>query len=246
MDTASALDIFAAFYAPVSLHDYTWMTRPKGWQEFLMALRDCDPTEPGPSVRYLQSDQAERLPKHLRLLKRPPSYSELSGFQRRYFTGGLPQSVVPVESLYRQWTVRTDSELCFSHEKGFYNGDAAGHMRYLYQSLDLHIESEQQLHPDHLSLELSFAAMLVGYGRPADVALFIGEHFGWLSDFSDALKEKASPTDSCTAFMCTLTDCLAAFIEQLKAQAQHFQALGVACQMCPTDWGRKEKENLCK
>lgn len=39
----------------------------------------------------------------VRALKNPPSYSDKHDFAAHHFVGGLPESAMPIESLYRRW-----------------------------------------------------------------------------------------------------------------------------------------------
>ena len=62
----------------------------------------------------------------------PPTYSEKQAFAARHFTGGLPESVVPVESLYRTWSAGA-APAPFSQQQGLYLGDSAHYLRELVE-----------------------------------------------------------------------------------------------------------------
>ncbi len=96
-----------------------------------------------------------------------------------------PESrVVPVESVYRQWTQDTGARVPFAKEKGYLMGDAALHMRALYESYGLEIPAEFAATPDHLGLELEFANFLLAHETPERQAIFWREHLDWVDELS--------------------------------------------------------------
>ena len=101
----------------------------------------------------------------------PQLAGEQSDLQRHYFDSFFypnAMRVVPVESIYRQWTFDETAQVPFAKEKGYLMSDAALHMKKLYEQMGLVIPAEYQSSPDHLCLELEFTALLLEQGRGDD------------------------------------------------------------------------------
>lgn len=96
--------------------------------------------------------------------------------------------LVPVESIYRQWTFDETAEVPIAKEKGYLMSDAALHMMELYKQYGLEIPREFQSMPDHLCLELEFAAFLLERESAERQAVYIRDHLDWVGDlYQDAL-----------------------------------------------------------
>ncbi len=90
--------------------------------------------------------------------------------------------VVPVESIYRQWTFDDTAEVPFAKEKGYLMSDAALHMKALYGQMGLTIPVEYNSTPDHLCLEFEFAALLLEQGKNDWYITFLKEHLTWVEE----------------------------------------------------------------
>lgn len=101
--------------------------------------------------------------------------------------------VVPVESVYRPWTSDPGAQVPFAREKGYLLGDAAFHMKALYDSFGLEFPPEFAATPDHLALELEFACFLLAKATPEQQAVFWREHLDWVDELSREADEKAIP-----------------------------------------------------
>lgn len=100
--------------------------------------------------------------------------------------------IVPVESVYRQWTFDNTAEVPFAKEKGYLMSDAALHMKAIYQEFGLSIPREYDAMPDHLCLELEFAAFLLEQSDPEWYRVFLAEHLDWVDELAeDAAKKDA-------------------------------------------------------
>lgn len=98
--------------------------------------------------------------------------------------------VLPVESIYRQWTLDNTSEMPFAKEKGYLMSDFALHMQALYAQYQLSIPAEYTSMPDHLCLELEFCAFLIENVSREEQAIFINEHLNWVDElYLDAVKQ---------------------------------------------------------
>ncbi len=115
-------------------------------------------------------------------IKNPPSYEEKTQFASHHFVGGLPESAVPVESLYCPWS-ETDMRIPFAGEKGMYGGDSAVYMKSLIERMGMQVPKEFQACPDHLSLEADLAAVILRSGGEEQGHMFLGERFGWLTRY---------------------------------------------------------------
>lgn len=100
--------------------------------------------------------------------------------------------IVPVESVYRQWTFDNTAEVPFAQEKGYLMSDAALHMKAIYREFGLSIPREYDAMPDHLCLELEFAAFLLEQDDPEWYRVFLAEHLDWVDELAeDAAKKDA-------------------------------------------------------
>lgn len=115
----------------------------------------------------------------------------LTDAYQQSFIYPIQSRVVPVESIYRRWTQDTTAEVPFAGEKGQLMSDYALHMNTLYNAFGLTIPSEYQGMPDHLCLELEFAAYLLLNETPDRYRGFLTEHLNWVDELSlDADKQQ--------------------------------------------------------
>ena len=71
--------------------------------------------------------------------------------------------------------------------------DHALHMKTLYGSFGITIPPEYQAMPDHLCLELEFAAFLLEQQQDERYTLFIREHLNWLDELAEAAEKQGIP-----------------------------------------------------
>ena len=165
MMRAEAFTVLSWCFASVSREEWEAMTNAQTWTEFLTFLG----TETDPSA---QRDAA------LGHLAVPPTYEEKTRFAACHFTGGLPASALPVESLY----VPSAGQAC-----GEYCREPAWYLRDLAASLGLEIPAAYAAYPDHLSIELDMTAFLCA-ANPDHARDFAAQRFGWLADYAARLK----------------------------------------------------------
>ncbi|MBC8016430.1 MAG: molecular chaperone TorD family protein [Sporomusaceae bacterium] len=119
--------------------------------------------------------------------------SDISRLKNDYYRSFLYPAVsrvVPVESMYRQWTLDHTAEVPFAKEKGYLMSDFALHMQALYAQYELSIPEEYASMPDHLCLELEFCAFLIENESRERQAIFINEHLNWVDElYQDAVKQ---------------------------------------------------------
>jgi TorA maturation chaperone TorD len=101
---------------------------------------------------------------------------------RQSFLFPASSRVVPVESIYRRWTTDASAEVPFAAEKGLLLSDHALHMKTLYETFGITLPAEYEPMPDHLCLELEFAALLLEHNDESKYGLFIAEHLNWLDE----------------------------------------------------------------
>ncbi|MEG2850806.1 MAG: molecular chaperone TorD family protein [Raoultibacter sp.] len=189
MEDEAVFSVMAKCFAPIDEHEWVQMTKPALWGEFLDASRRAlqDVTSLG-----TQSAVAKRLGRRCPLqeflsagevdaLYAPPTYAEKCAFAARHFVGGLPDSVVPVESLYTRWSFNPAASTPFSQTKGLYLGDSALYMRDLIGRLGMEVPAGFAAYPDHLALECDLVAVMLRSGMQEQAREFLTERFAWLT-----------------------------------------------------------------
>jgi hypothetical protein len=141
-------------------------------------------------------------------LARAPRFETQRDFAHRHLVGGLPVSVLPIESLYSHWTRQESVSLPFARQTGLYNGDAAAHMASLLEQFELTVSGGVSLPPDHLTIELNFLGLLIRYGSNTDVYQFINDHLSWLPDYLDTLPGRIPNARVFIAITILLNACL--------------------------------------
>ena len=119
-----------------------------------------------------------------------PDISSAVAAHRRSFLFPVQSRIVPVESVYRRWTCDATAEVPFAGEKGLLMSDHALHMNTLYASYGITIPPGYRAMPDHICLELEFAAFLLEKKETGRYFLFLKEHLDWLDELAtDAEKQ---------------------------------------------------------
>ena len=149
----------------------------------------------------------------------PPDYDGFIHAQR-HFVGGLPDSAVPVESLYapRDQLVGIDS----APGQGFWMQQPALYMRDLITRLGMAVPEQFRDCPDHLALELDVAASLVACGAKAQADDFIIHRLAWLPKWRSrvaAIAPEGATTPPDLAFHAALGDALINIVASRGNQA---------------------------
>jgi TorA maturation chaperone TorD len=232
------LTCFSLFYLRPDSASWSQLEQQATWQHFVATIQWL---LQGPSLSgqfSLRCPQKERLSGKAFLSRwlfgktdvvfneseflRPPSFTTQLDFARRHFVGGLPTSVLPIESLYRRWTQQKSASLPFAHQTGLYNGDAAKHMASLLKEFELDITEDSVSTPDHLAIELHFLILLIRHGKASDIRQFIDDHLSWLPDYVDALFDRVPDARMFIAITILLIACLEALRQ--KPQVALWQA----------------------
>lgn len=112
---------------------------------------------------------------------------------RQSFIFPIQSRIVPVESIYRQWTNDKTAEVSFAKEKGLLMSDHAMHMNSLYDACGITIPTEYHSMPDHVCLELEFAAFLLEQQETERYMIFINEHLNWLNELAEDAESQGIP-----------------------------------------------------
>lgn len=175
----------AAPFCPVEREVWDAIIADGDWRAFL----SC-------AFSIVGEDDRVRLSKSTLLM--PPSFEEKEAFARRHFTGGLPESAMPVESLYRSDEEAGDGEALYFRSSAEYMADVTKRM-------GVSIPRRYGAFPDHLSIELEFAAFLVRSGLEAQAKDFVAHRFQWL----DAYRAKLQLLPADAAFYADMVDLIA-------------------------------------
>lgn len=198
MDDAAVFSMMAQCFGPTDETLWDELTESASWEQFLdsvrVLLQDEHPlgetahrsislTDRAPLQEFLS-------PRTVDALFNPPSYEAHRSFAAQHFTGGLPVSAVPVESLYRQPHPSDGSPA-----GGEYLGDAAHYMEFLFTQLGLEVPPQFAACPDHLALELDLLAVMLRSSMNRQAEVFFLERFDWLTEYRRRLVDLGSDAD---------------------------------------------------
>ncbi|MFX0559834.1 molecular chaperone [Tepidibacillus infernus] len=147
----------------------------------------------------------------VQLKGRFPNFSEMKQTYMRCFMGVIKPYAPPIESVYKVWTTDPTAGLSIAKSKGYLFGDAALHIRHLFEQFHLEIPDDYAKMPDHLTLLLEFLAFLIKETSEEHVNQFVADHLDWLEDFKHELLKV---NDS--SFYIDVTDIIISFINNEK------------------------------
>lgn len=189
MDDARLFAVLAQCFGPVAQDEWERTIGDDEWQALIARLRAlvqwpdawgvAAPVKRARRAVPLQEFLSER---EVDALFSPPSFSLKQKFAARHFTGGLPDSALPIESLHVEWTADPKRGL-FARQKGLYSADTALYMRDLIDGLGLELPESLAAYPDHLSLELDTVSYLLEAGRISDARQLFLERSEWLTAY---------------------------------------------------------------
>ncbi len=227
MDDAAVFSVLSKCFGSVEKDEWKQMTRSAAWAEFMDGVRRLlqDDTRFGkqatpiermhvraPMQEFLSANEVDEL-------FCPPLFDEKLGFAARHFTGGLPQSAIPVESLYTDWNTPDNVNPLIGKQKGLYLGASARYMRALIEQLGLEVPAEYADCPDHLALELDLVAVLLRSGMDAEARQFVAERFDWLTDY----RLKLLKLDDDARFYISLVDVILGICAEQRAESESDQ-----------------------
>ncbi|MDJ1650256.1 MULTISPECIES: molecular chaperone TorD family protein [Gordonibacter] len=120
---------------------------------------------------------------------RLPAWPERSLLQNEVLVSGMPLAALPVESLYKPWSLEPGN--AYGAQRGLFLGDPARHLQAVYAALDLTVPDQFVATPDHLALELDLLGLLVESGNVAAARDVAADHLDWLPAYDDALSRAA-------------------------------------------------------
>lgn len=182
-------------FGPASEDDWKACASSAAWSEFLTATRRLLQDErplgaalaPIAHARTSEPFGAFLSVDEVRAIYAPPSYEEKHAFAARHFTGGLPTSAVPVESLYVKWSDRRDAAP-FAQREGLYRSDVALYMDDLLSALGYELPDALASTPDHLAVECAVVAALLEDGSNDHARSFLLERTAWLETYRARLR----------------------------------------------------------
>ncbi|MEG0027501.1 MAG: molecular chaperone TorD family protein [Raoultibacter sp.] len=191
MEDEAVFSVIAQCFAPVDAAEWEQITKPAKWCDFLDSARRAIQDEKSfgkqtsaisrvgkrcPLQEFLSAGEVDAL-------FAPPTFEEKCAFASQHFVGGLPDSVMPVESLYTAWSQSLKAETPFSCQTGLYLGDSAIYMRELVERMGMEVPAGFEAYPDHLALELDLVAVMLRSGMSGQAQQFLMERFEWLTAF---------------------------------------------------------------
>ena len=198
MEYDEMFTVLSMCFAPVGKDEWRQLAEGPLWSDFLDAARRGlqddgafgAPASPMARVRVRCPLQEFLSAGEVKALFAPPTYDEKRLFAARHFTGGLPASAVPVESLYAPWS-NGALPSPFSKAEGMYQGDSARYMRDLVERMGMEVPPEFAACADHLALELDLVAVMLRSGMREEARRFTAERFSWLTAYRMRLLELA-------------------------------------------------------
>ncbi|MDR2197313.1 MAG: molecular chaperone TorD family protein [Coriobacteriales bacterium] len=223
LKTGELLDCFSLFYLRPEPESWARFEDAGTWRCFIDTIRQLlTDTQASKNPLLQRLSEKAGFTFDLGVLSQAPRFEAQMDFARRHLVGGLPTSVLPIESFYRCWTHQDSTSLAFAHQRGLYHSDAAAHMTSLLERFELTVTGDALLPPDHLAIELSFLAVLLRHGSNADIRIFIDDHLSWLPSYIDTLLDRIPPSqgkhrpiDTSQAFI-AITILLNACLERLR------------------------------
>lgn len=194
MDEQAVFSVLAQCFGPIEQDEWEALADTGVWGDFLSSLcalitSGRDDAAAGQQGRAASdaSVREDLAARGLEALTTPPTFAEKHHFAATHFTGGLPVSAMPVESLYRPW--RSGAATFSAAEGGCYGGDSARYVKDVVERLGMQVPPSFSAYPDHLALELDLVAVLLRSGMTEEARTFMGERFSWLAAYRDRLAQ---------------------------------------------------------
>src|SRR3989304_1676514 len=92
----------------------------------------------------------------------------------------FPLYVVPVESVYKEWSKTDEVSGAMKGEKGFIMGDPAVEMINRYRMAGIEIPQTYKDIPEHIALLLEYVSLLCDHAEKEDRACFVSSHLDWV------------------------------------------------------------------
>lgn len=200
IEDAAVFSVLSKCFGPVDEAEWKHLSDSAVWSEFLDGARRLMQDD-GTLGRDLSPMQRMRISRdrcplqdflsagEVDALYCPPTFAEKRSFAARHFTGGLPDSALPVESLYTAWDRPGTPDSLFAGATNMYLGRSARYMQALCESMNLTVPDDFAACPDHLALELDVCAVLLRSNMVDEARTFLSERFDWLTAYRMRLIE---------------------------------------------------------
>ncbi|MBI3593215.1 MAG: molecular chaperone TorD family protein [Nitrospirae bacterium] len=121
-------------------------------------------------------------------------YAILKEEYKRLFLGPMPPYIVPVESVYKQWSNDPECKLPISGEKGYMMGDPAIDMIKRYQAHGIVIPDKYSSMPDHIALELEYMSFLCRNADIKNQREFVSSRLNWADELTRDIRNLSGNT----------------------------------------------------
>ena len=183
--------------------------------ETLRSLRPCHPE----FISGSQLMQGQEIPKQVRD-DRDSAYNKLRADYHSLF---FPLYVVPVESVYKEWSKTDEVSGAMKGEKGFIMGDPAVEMINRYRMAGIEIPQTYKDIPDHIAILLEYASLLCENIKREDRASFVSGHLDWVTELHNDIYKYSESN-----FYRAVADITVAFIQYERANLMTINQVGIA------------------
>ena len=135
----------------------------------------------------------------------------------------FPLYVVPVESVYKEWSTTDDVTGGMKGEKGFIMGDPAVEMINRYRMAGIEIPQIYKDTPDHIAILLEYASLLCENIGKEERACFVSSHFDWVEELRKDIHKYSEST-----FYRAVADITVDFIQYERANLISINKVGSA------------------
>lgn len=135
----------------------------------------------------------------------------------------FPLYVVPVESVYKEWSKTDDVTGAMKGVKGFIMGDPAVEMINRYRMAGIEIPETYKDTPDHIAILLEYASLLCENIKREDRASFVSGHLDWVAELHDDIYKYSESN-----FYRAVADITVAFIQYERANSMTINQVGIA------------------
>jgi len=149
-----------------------------------------------------------------------PVYKKLKADYHSLF---FPLYVVPVESVYKEWSKTDEVSGAMKGEKGFIMGDPAVEMINRYRMAGIEIPQTYKDIPDHIAILLEYASLLCENIKREDRASFVSGHLDWVTELHNDIYKYSESN-----FYRAVADITVAFIQYERANLMTINQVGIA------------------
>jgi len=135
----------------------------------------------------------------------------------------FPLYVVPVESVYKEWSKTDEVSGAMKGEKGFIMGDPAVEMINRYRMAGIEIPQTYKDIPDHIAILLEYASLLCENIKREDRASFVSGHLDWVTELHNDIYKYSESN-----FYRAVADITVAFIQYERANLMTINQVGIA------------------